>query len=333
MKTDLPPVICNYLCHKALAGRRPAYMRLDRRGTVLTADGDLANYRAKPLQTGEPVSAVFDFMEGLLPLDDDACHLACLQSQAGGCIDAHIIPEAQGYWLLLLDTSEEERRRQEMQQKANELALLREAQARHLSDTAGAAAGEGILAPPFEPAGARQDITIVTVGLRGVDAAEFAAAPAAYLGQLDFLRRRLAAHFKAQSGVIYRQSGDLMVVFFGFMPAETAKEKQALGAVLPVLHYARSETPGADLQPALGVASGPIIVGLDPTSGASRLHAVGAPLRVADALQRQAAPGQVLIDRSTFKNAGTLQNRFYRLSADEAPGENRVYAHPRKTTT
>ena len=333
MKTDLPPVICNYLCHRALAGRRPAYMRLDRRGTVLAADGDLANYRAKTLQTGEPISAVFDFMEGLLPLGDDACHLACLQPRAGDCIDAHIIPEAQGYWLLLLDTSEEERRRQEMQQKANELALLREAQARQLSDTAGAATGVDILAPPFEPAGARQDVTIVTVGLRGVDAAEPAAAPAAYLGQLDRLRRRLAAHFQSQSGVLYRQSGDLMVVLFGLMPTETPKEKQALGAILPILQHARSETPGADLQLALGVASGSIIVGLDPTSGASRLHAVGGPLREADELQRQAAPGQVLIDCTTFKNAGTLQNRFYRLLADEAPGGNCVYAHPRKTTT
>lgn len=339
MKIDLPPPICDYLCQRALVDRRPAYLHLDRKGTVLEARGDLANYRAESLQVGAPVSAVFDFMEGLLPLEDDACHLECLQPLAGACIDAHIIPESDGYGLLLLDTSEEEHRRRAMQQKANELALLREAQARHLSGGNGARAGADLFAPPFDPAGEWKDIAALAVGLRGGDAPAPTIAPAAYLERLYFLRNRLKAHFQAQAGVLYRQSGDLLMILFGLVPVAAAKEDQALNALLPILQDAWCVAPektspsGDDLRPALGLASGPAIVGLDDTPGATRLQAVGAPLRAADLLQRRVQPGELLIDQATFEKAGALQDRFYALPADSVQGAGRVYAYRKKTLT
>jgi class 3 adenylate cyclase len=226
-----------------------------------------------------------------------------------------------------------------MQQKAHELALLREAQARRLSGKADGTADAALFAPPFEPAGERKDIAVIAVGLRWVDAADPAAAPAAYLEQLDLLRRRLAAHFQAQAGVLYRQSGDFLMVFYGLIPAQTAKEEQALNALLPILHDTRCEgfekqlTRAVNLRPALGVASGPAIVGLDEAPGAARLQVVGAPLQAAVELQRQAAPGQVLLDRATFENAGGLQNRFRPLPANEAQGETRVYTYRRMPRT
>ncbi|MDJ0667331.1 MAG: hypothetical protein QNJ61_08635 [Desulfobacterales bacterium] len=339
MKIDLPPLICDYLCHRALVDRHPAYLHLDRQGTVLAAGGDLANYRVEPLQTGAPVSTVFDFMEGLLPLEDDACHLECLQPQAGACIDAHIIPESGGYWLLLLDTSEEEQRRQAMQQKANELALLREAQARQLSGGNASTANVERLALPFEAAGERKDLAVLAVGLRGAAAAASTAAPAVYLEQLFLLRRRLAAHFQARAGVLYRQTGDLLMVFFGLLTAATAKEEQALKALMPILQDEWGAAPekqlgaGTRLRPALGLASGPAIVGLDQTPGAAGLQAVGAPLQAADLLQQRAQPGELLIDQTIFEKAGALQDRFDALPADSVPGTGRVYTYRKKTLT
>ncbi|MGD9251982.1 MAG: hypothetical protein PVG19_12185 [Desulfobacterales bacterium] len=338
MKTDLPPLICDYLCHKALVDRRPAYLHLDREGILLDARGDLANYRAESLEVGATVSAVFDFMEGLLPLEDDACHLECLQPEAGACVDAHIIPESGGScWLLLLDASAEEHRLQAMQQKANELVLLREAQARRLSGGNRAAADADLFAPPFEPAGEYKDVAVLAVGLRGGDAATTTAAPAAYLKRLYRLRRRLTAHFQAQAGVLYRQSGDLLMFLFGLLPAAATKELQALHALLPILQDAGYVAPekrspsGDDLQPALGLTSGQAIVGLDDTPGAAGLQAVGAPLRAADLLQQRAQPGELLIDQAIFENAGALQDRFYALPADSVQGAGRVYAYRRKT--
>ena len=339
MKFDLPPLICDYLCQRALADRRPAYLHLDRTGTVLAAGGDLTNYQAASLQVGAPVSTIFDFMVGLLPLEDDACHLACLQPRAGACIDAHIIPESGGYWLLLLDTSEEEHRRQVMQQHANELALLRETQARHLSDGNGVGAGMEGFALPFEPSGERRDIAVVAVGLRGMDAEVATASPAVHLEQLDHHRRRLTAHFQARAGVLYRQSGDLLMFFFGLVPAPAPKEEQALKTLLPILQdvwWASSAKQGdglAHMRPALGVASGPAIVGRDETPGAVCLQAVGVPLQAAKALRRRAQPGEVLIDRATFEKSGALQDRFDRRPSAEGPGAARVYAYRKKMLT
>ncbi len=339
MKIDLPPLVCDYLCHKALVDRRPACLHLDRKGILLDARGDLANYRAESLEVGVPVSAVFDFMEGLLPLEDDACHLECLQPQAGACIDAHIIPEAGGYWLLLLDTSAEEDRLQALQQKANELALLREAQARRLSGGNEATAGADLFAPPFEPAGECKDIAVLAIGLRGGEAAATTAAPADYLKRLYRLQHRLAAHLKTQGGVVYRQSGDLLMVLFGLVPAAEAKEEQALNALLPIMQEAwcvaseKRSQPGDDLRPALGLACGQVILGLDDTPGAAGLQAVGAPLQAADLLLQRAQPGELLIEQAIFEKAGALQDRFYTLPADSVQGAGRVYAYRKKTLT
>ena len=139
--------------------------------------------------------------------------------------------------------------------------------------------------------------------------------------------------------MLYRQSGDLLTVLFGLVPAVAAKEDQALNAIWPILGNARRTPPedplttGAGLRPALGVASGAAIVGLDEATGAVCLQAVGAPLQVADELQRRAQPGEVLIDQATFEKAGALQDRFAALPDTSAQDAGRVYAYRKKTPT
>ena len=51
---DLPPVICDYLCRRSLAHRRPAYLRLDQAGIIRDGGGDLAYHDLVPLAEGRP---------------------------------------------------------------------------------------------------------------------------------------------------------------------------------------------------------------------------------------------------------------------------------------
>ncbi len=334
MKTDLPPIICDYLCRQSLAGRRPVYLHLDRGGHIRDGGGHLTDYDLDPLEVGRPVAAVLDFMEGLLPLDDDACHLGCLQPQADVCIDAHIIPDDQTYWLLLLDTHEDERRQRALQQKANELALLREAQARLLRRRINATAAD-IPAVTFDPEGERRQITVLAVGLRLAPGMETGTPPPVLLDSLTRFRRKMAGGLQAGGGLDYVQTSDSLMTLFGLLPAQTTPSEQGLSAALGLLDEFRSRDEGRGaasrgiLPPAIGVASGLSVVGIGDASPGFRLRAVGAPLRAAPHLMQTAVPGQILIDRGSFQSAGRLQGQFAPLGREQTPLGEPVYMYQR----
>lgn len=335
--SDLPPVICDYLCQRALANRRPAYLRLDRMGTILEGGGHLAAYQLNPLATGQPVSTIFDFMEGMLPLEDDTCHLSCLQPQADACIDAHLITDASDCWLLLLDMGEEERRHQEMQQKANELVLLREYQARRTTGVSGETAETNPVVT-FEPEGDRKVVTVLAVGLRPQEGVDRDDLPADVLNWLAFFRRRLIALLQAEAGLIYVQTSDILISLFGLLPTKAEKTTQALAAALKVVRDNRSSSLDrevmtcGDCYPAIGVATGTVIVGLGAVEGSAHLQAVGPPIMAAVNLQQLAAPGQILIDRPSFEAARGLQKTFDSLPDNKERNGDQIYAYIRKTS-
>ncbi|MDJ0876864.1 MAG: hypothetical protein QNJ02_16455, partial [Desulfobacterales bacterium] len=259
--TDLPPIIRDYLCRRALAHRHPVYLHLDRTGNIRDGGGHLAHYDLDPLAVGQPVSAVLDFMEGLLPLEDDACHLGCLQPQADVCLDAHIIPDEKAYWLLLLDTREEERQRRAMQQKANELVLMREAQARLLTAEASAAAAQ-LPAVNFEPQGDRKRVAVLAAGLRLAVEAARDTPPAALLDQLARQGRKVAAGLQAEAGLLHQHTSTNLIAIFGLVPTQADSSEQALAAALSLQrdfsagHHGHGAVAGSILPPAIGVTTG-----------------------------------------------------------------------------
>ncbi len=332
--TDLPPIICDYLCRRSLAHRRPVYLHLDRTGTIRDGGGHLADYDLAPLAVGQPVSTVLDFMEGLLPLEDDTCHLGCLQPQADVCIDAHIIPDEQAYWLLLLDTREEERQRRAMQQKANELALLREVQARLLTQRASAAGAE-LPAVDFDPRGERRQIAVLAVNLRLAVERESETPPAVLLERLAQWQRKLAARLHAEAGLVHAQTSDTLIALFGLLPAQVGSSEQALAAALSLQRSfssdlgGRGAAAGSLLPPAVVVTTGMAVIGLEVAASAAHLHAVGPALQAASQLLPAAAPGRVLTDAASFQAAGGLQAHFEPLPAARAALEGPVYTDRR----
>ncbi len=332
--TDLPPIIREYLCRRALAHRQPVYLYLDQTGNIRDGGGHLAHYDLDPLAVGQPVSAVLDFMEGLLPLEDDACHLGCLQPQADLCIDAHIIPDVKAYWLLLLDTREEERERRAMQQKANELVLVREAQARLLTAGLSPAAAE-LPVVTFDPQGDRKRVSVLAADFRLAAGAVSGTPPAALLDQLARMRRRVAAGLHAGAGLLHAHTSSTVTALFGLVPARADSSEQALSAALSLQ---QDLSPGRRLNgaatssilpPAIGVTTGTAVIGVEAGADAGRLHAVGPPLQAASRLMRAAQPGQVLTDASSFKASGDLHVQFEPIAADGDTHTGPVYASRR----
>jgi len=80
------------------------------------------------LESIEPGCRIADrapYLEGMLPLDGESGALFDVELEAGRHVDVHLLPDAAGDWVILLDRSAESQWRGVARQKSNELSLLR----------------------------------------------------------------------------------------------------------------------------------------------------------------------------------------------------------------
>lgn len=124
---DLPDPLAEYLETAVVSTRYPAWLHVARDGGLVDAGGPLGIYGVGSMQKGDAVAAVVPVLEGLLPLED-AIELPCVAMGSGLPADIHLIPGTDGDWVLLLDASSEAILRGLVQQRTNDLSLLK---ARH----------------------------------------------------------------------------------------------------------------------------------------------------------------------------------------------------------
>ena len=124
---DLPDFVAQYLETAVVATRLPAWLHIARDGALVDCGGPLGVYGIEVMAPGDRVAQIVPFLEGLLPLDD-ALTLPCVSMGTGFPADVHFIPSTDGDWVLLLDASSDAILRGLVQQRSNDLNLLK---ARH----------------------------------------------------------------------------------------------------------------------------------------------------------------------------------------------------------
>jgi hypothetical protein len=123
---DYPPPINAYLLNRAARHLHLAYFLLDAQGRIIRWGGDVDHYRMGVPRKGLLISDLLVLTEGIFPMGGVEMILECVEMHADLMVDAHLF-EADGRpWLLLLDASEKAENRRLLQQKANELTLLRD---------------------------------------------------------------------------------------------------------------------------------------------------------------------------------------------------------------
>jgi signal transduction histidine kinase len=110
--------------------RSPAYLVVDKSGRLRDWGGKLSMYGITRLRKGAVATGQVHRLEGLLPLDDSPLHCPCVEMAAGTFADIHIFPGDEREWVLFLDATADEVQRRLLQQKANDLSLLQQHQAK-----------------------------------------------------------------------------------------------------------------------------------------------------------------------------------------------------------
>ena len=130
----LPPPLRDYFLAMVEEEQSPAYVIVGSDGAVLEFGGDTPAYGLDRLRRGQPYADECPFLVGMLPTTGTALVVPDVDVGRGRPAHIHLIPDARGDIVLLRDSSRAAAARQEVQQTANELALLREQQARLIQD-------------------------------------------------------------------------------------------------------------------------------------------------------------------------------------------------------
>lgn len=127
---DLPARISDSLLLLLHAQRVVAHLVIDDSQNLTQAGGHLDHYGLSGLQTGCPASDQIPFLEGLLPLVETPFLIRSMEMPSGRVADIHFFADDGTVWVLLLDVTTEYEEARLVQQKAYDMTLLSQREAR-----------------------------------------------------------------------------------------------------------------------------------------------------------------------------------------------------------
>lgn len=127
---DLPTRISDSLLQLIHAQRVLAHMVVDDAQTLVRAGGHLDHYGLAGLETGGPAADQIPFLEGLLPLVETPFLIRSMEMPSGRVADIHFFADDGTVWVLLLDVTAEYEEARLVQQKAYDMTLLSQREAR-----------------------------------------------------------------------------------------------------------------------------------------------------------------------------------------------------------
>lgn len=127
---DLPERISDSLMVLVHGQRVLAHLAVDDAQKLVHAGGELAHYGLAGIQPGDSACDQIPFLEGLLPLAENPFLLRSMEMPSGRVADVHFFADDATVWIVLLDVTTEHEEAQRVQQKAYDMTLLSQREAR-----------------------------------------------------------------------------------------------------------------------------------------------------------------------------------------------------------
>lgn len=127
---DIPTRISGWLLELVGTQRAVAHLLVDGEQKLAAAGGCLENYGLADLTPGHPATEQLPFLEGLLPLPESPFLIRSMGTPSGRVADVHLLADGDSAWVLFLDVTAEHDEAQKVQQKAYDMTLLSQREAR-----------------------------------------------------------------------------------------------------------------------------------------------------------------------------------------------------------
>jgi phosphoserine phosphatase RsbU/P len=127
---DIPDRISEWLLLLVKSQRSIAHLLINNELVLIKAGGELEHYGLADLKHQHSASDQLPFLEGLLPLAETPFLLESVGMPGGSVADVHLFAEEDMTWVVLLDVTAEHDHARKMQQKAYDMTLLSQREAR-----------------------------------------------------------------------------------------------------------------------------------------------------------------------------------------------------------
>ena len=127
---DIPDLISEWLLRLVKSQRSVAHLLINNELVLIQAGGELEYYGLGDLEQGDSAADQLPFLEGLLPLAETPFLLESVGMPGGSVADVHLFAEEDGTRIVLLDVTVEHDQARKMQQKAYDMTLLSQREAR-----------------------------------------------------------------------------------------------------------------------------------------------------------------------------------------------------------
>jgi len=127
---DIPDRISEWLLLLVKSQRSIAHLLINSELVLIQAGGELEYYGLGDLEHGDSASDQLPFLEGLLPLAETPFLLESVGMPGGSVADVHLFADEDRTWVVLLDVTAEHDHARKMQQKAYDMTLLSQREAR-----------------------------------------------------------------------------------------------------------------------------------------------------------------------------------------------------------
>ncbi len=314
----LPGPIREALLDLTLGDRAIAYIEADNEGRLVGRGGELDVYGLAALEVGDVVEDTVDFLSGMISVDALPLELPFMQTPSGATAHVHLFEQSGRIWILLLDATEDKARQQLVQQKVNDLSLARHRHAKILDQYLGKEVvqrlEEGI--DNVQKSGERRVLTIMFADIRGFTTFSEKSLPEDVFTALNVYLSSMIPAVLSERGVLDKIIGDEIMAIFGVLDGPEIPPQQAVRAALRILVAIRNlnEVRALENEPLLnvgiGVATGPVALGVLGSRHRKSITVIGNHVNLAARLQGQAGPGQLIVDRDTFGRLEDFQAHF-----------------------
>lgn len=324
---EIPRPVLEYIYERIIRDRSPAFLLLGPDGCLRDWAGSPEKYGIGDLEKGKPAEDYADVLSGFFPFDEEQTTLSCVRTGNGVYADIHILRKEKGYWVIFLDVSHEEEWQRVLQQKINDMTLLRDRYLKLMEQHLGKeGAGRLIQAGFREPEEIAASVLVADIRGRTQGAGRRAHEV------FDLLNAYMTAVIQPvtdEGGWVAHIAGNRITALFGISASLPGipSSVQAVSACFRII--AGICSLGENISElGIGVATGPVLWGITGSPERKALSIIGPGVGRAAFLGTEARLHEILIDRNTFLGIGELQGRFAktRLRKKSAEGLSEAFS-------
>lgn len=318
---DIAAPVLEYIYDLTVKDLSPAFLLVEQSGVIRYWGGKLEIYGINGLKEGDLTEDHAEFLRGFFPFEDEQLNLLCVQTESGVSADVHIFASEKGYWILLLDVTKREAQQTALQQRINEICLIRDRYAKMIDQYLGKSVVEELVRLGQHEKGEGRYVSLLAANIRGITAYSRQHSSQEVFKLLNAYLTAIIQPILDQKGIVDKIAGEAVIGVFGITSDEISPSIQSVTAGIQIIKNVcalrkTTATGGEDyrIDVGIGIASGQAFWGIMGNRNRRTLSAVGYNVDIAYILENQARSNEILIDGGTFGALGPLQSRFRSVS-------------------